>query len=63
MDALTIPPVDLGLIAPLLVVVTWATGLLLVDTFFIPVGRKKLTGYLAIAGLVVAGLVGLPLWG
>jgi NADH-quinone oxidoreductase subunit N len=63
MEALTIPPVDLVLIAPLLVVVTWATGLLLVDTFFIPVGRKKLTGYLAIAGLVVAGLVGLPLWG
>ncbi|NTU82435.1 MAG: NADH-quinone oxidoreductase subunit N [Chloroflexales bacterium] len=62
MEQITIPPVDLTLLAPLLIVVGWATALLLVDTFAIPAGRKKLTGYLAIAGMLVAGLVGIPLW-
>jgi NADH-quinone oxidoreductase subunit N len=56
------PPIDLTLLAPVLTVVAWASVLLLVDTFVIPDGRKKLTGYLAIAGLVVAALVALPLW-
>lgn len=62
MDSIQIPPVDFRLIAPLLVVTTWAMVLLLVDVFAIPANRKKLTGYLAIAGLVVAGLVAIPLW-
>jgi NADH-quinone oxidoreductase subunit N len=62
MEQIAIPPVDLTLLAPLLIVVGWATALLLVDVFAIPAGRKKLTGYLAIAGFVVAGLVAVPLW-
>lgn len=62
MEPLVIPPVDLRYLAPLLTVLAWASALLLVDVFFIPEGRKKLTGYLAIVGLVVAGLVGIPLW-
>ncbi|MBP1467272.1 NADH-quinone oxidoreductase subunit N [Candidatus Chloroploca sp. M-50] len=62
MDSIQIPPIDFRLIAPLLVVTTWAMVLLLVDVFAIPANRKKLTGYLAIAGLVVAGLVAIPLW-
>ncbi|WP_129671641.1 NADH-quinone oxidoreductase subunit N [Candidatus Chloroploca sp. Khr17] len=62
MDSIQIPPVDFRLIAPLLVVTGWAMVLLLVDVFAIPANRKKLTGYLAIAGLVVAGLVAIPLW-
>ncbi|GAB4436632.1 MAG: NADH-quinone oxidoreductase subunit N [Chloroflexi bacterium OHK40] len=62
MEPLQIPPVNLILLAPLLTVVGWASALLLVDVFLIPEGKKKLTGYLAIAGLLVAGLVGLPLW-
>jgi NADH-quinone oxidoreductase subunit N len=62
MDQLTIPPVNLLLLAPLLVVVAWAAVLLLVDVFLVPEGRKQLTGYLALAGLLVAGLVGVPLW-
>jgi NADH-quinone oxidoreductase subunit N len=62
MEQLQIPPVNLTLMAPLLTVVGWACVLLLVDVFAIPEGNKKLTGYLAIAGLLVAGLVGLPLW-
>lgn len=59
---IVIPPVDLALLAPLLTVVGWACALLLIDVFAVPAGRKKVTGYLAIAGLLVAGLVGVPLW-
>jgi NADH-quinone oxidoreductase subunit N len=62
MEQLTIPPVNLTLLAPLLTVVAWAAVLLLVDVFAIAEGNKKLTGYLAIVGLLVAGLVALPLW-
>jgi NADH-quinone oxidoreductase subunit N len=62
MEQLQIPPVNLLYLAPLLVVAGWAAVLLLVDVFLVPEGRKKVTGYLAIAGLVVAGLVGIPLW-
>jgi NADH-quinone oxidoreductase subunit N len=62
MEQIIIPPVDFRLLAPLLVVVTWATVLLLVDVFAVPEGRKKITGYLAIAGFVVAALTALPLW-
>jgi NADH-quinone oxidoreductase subunit N len=63
MEQLTIPPVDFGLFVPLLTVVLWATALLLIDVFFIPAGNKRLTGYLAIAGLLVAGLTAVPLFG
>ncbi|MFV9507164.1 MAG: NADH-quinone oxidoreductase subunit N [Oscillochloridaceae bacterium umkhey_bin13] len=62
MEPIQIPPIDLTLLAPLLTVAAWATVLLLVDVFAIPEGKKKLTGYLAIAGLVVAALVAIPLW-
>jgi len=62
MQSLQIPPVDLRLLTPLLIVVGWASALLLIDVFFVPEGRKKITGYLAIAGLAVAGLAGMPLW-
>lgn len=62
METLQIPPIDLTLIAPLLTVVVWATALLLVDVFAIPEGKKKLTGYLAMAGMAVAALVVVPLW-
>ncbi len=62
MEPIQFPPIDLALMAPLLTVVGWATALLLVDVFLVPAGSKKVTGYLAIVGLVVAGLVGIPLW-
>lgn len=62
MAEIQMPPVDLTLLAPLLTVVCWATALLLVDAFAIPAGKKKITGYLAIVGLVVAALVAIPLW-
>ncbi|RRR73273.1 MAG: NADH-quinone oxidoreductase subunit N [Candidatus Viridilinea halotolerans] len=62
MDPIQIPPVDLALVAPLLTVTAWALVLLLVDAFVIPDERKKLTGYLALAGLAVSAVVALPLW-
>ncbi|MEI8166869.1 MAG: NADH-quinone oxidoreductase subunit N, partial [Chloroflexales bacterium] len=62
MEPIQIPPVDLKLLAPLLIVVGWATALLLIDTFLIPAGQKKITGYLALAGMLVAALAGIPLW-
>lgn len=58
-----IPPVDLRVIAPVLTVFCWATVLLLIDTFFVPDDRKRVTAYLAILGLVVAAVVAIPLWG
>ncbi|MEI7772496.1 MAG: NADH-quinone oxidoreductase subunit N, partial [Chloroflexales bacterium] len=63
MQPIEMPPVNLTLLAPVLTVFGWAAVLLLVDVFAIPEGSKKITGYLAIAGLVVAGLVAVPLWG
>jgi len=62
MQPIEIPPVNLTLLAPVLTVAAWAMVLLLVDVFAIPDGRKKVTGYLAIAGLAVAAVVALPLW-
>lgn len=62
MEPIAIPPINLALLAPLLTVVGWATVLLLVDVFAIPAGQKRITGYLALAGLAVAALVALPLW-
>lgn len=54
-----IPSIDLIVIAPLLTIFSWATVLLLVDIFFVPDGRKRITGYLALAGLIVtAGVAG-----
>ncbi len=63
MEQIVIPPVDLTVIAPMLTVFCWATALLLIDVFLVPAERKHITGYLAIAGLVVAALVAVPLWG
>lgn len=57
------PPVNLISIAPMAIIFAWACVLLLVDLFFIADDNTRLTGYLAMAGLGVAGLVALPLWG
>jgi NADH-quinone oxidoreductase subunit N len=52
------PIVDLAVIAPAIIVFGWATALLLIDLLIIPADNKKTTGYLAIAGLAVAGVAG-----
>ncbi len=61
-DQIAIPPIDYTVILQLLIVFGWATALLLVD-LLVPRGQKRVTGYLALAGVVVAAAVGVPLWG
>ncbi len=51
------PIIDMAIIAPMSTVFGWATALLLVDLFLIPADNKRMTGYLAMAGLLVAGMV------
>jgi NADH-quinone oxidoreductase subunit N len=62
MPDIQIPPIDLGVSLQLLIVFGWAMVLLLID-LFVPAGSKRLTGYLALAGVVVAAVAGIPLWG
>lgn len=57
-----IPTVDISVVLQLAVVFGWATVLLLVD-LFVPPDQKRITGYLALAGLVVAAVAGIPTWG
>lgn len=57
------PVPDLTLITPVIVVFGWASLLLLIDVFFIPEGNKQITGFLALAGLVVALITAILLWG
>ena len=56
-----IPNADPAVVLQLSIVFGWATLLLLCD-LFIPPGRKRITGLLAIAGLFAAGVAGIPLW-
>ncbi|HEX9440943.1 MAG TPA: NADH-quinone oxidoreductase subunit N [Roseiflexaceae bacterium] len=61
MPEIQIPTPDLNIVLQLLIVFGWATLLLLID-LFIPAGQKRITGWLAIAGLIVAAGVGGALW-
>jgi len=61
MPEIPLPTVDLTVVLQLLIVFGWATVLLLVD-LFVPNDRKQLTGWLAIAGLVLAAAAGIPPW-
>lgn len=51
------PIIDMAIVAPMLTLFGWATALLLVDLFFVPEDNKRVTGYLAIAGLVATAVV------
>jgi len=55
-----LPQTDWSTIGPPLVLVVWATVLLLVDLF---IDNKRLTGYLALAGLAASVAVAVPFWG
>ena len=55
------PPIDLGVLAPLLVVLTGAFIILLVD-LFLPPERRALLGYLAVVTALVAIGACVPLW-
>jgi NADH-quinone oxidoreductase subunit N len=61
-DQIIIPTPDLTVVLQLLIVFGWASVLLLID-LFVPRDRKRLTGYLALAGLIAAAVAGIPFWG
>ena len=60
--AIEIPALDVNVALQLIIVFGWAVALLVVD-LFIPAGQKRVTGYLALLGLLVAAGAGVPLWG
>jgi NADH-quinone oxidoreductase subunit N len=57
MEAVAIPTVYPVVVAPMTTIFAWATVLLLIDVFLIPQKSKRVTGYLALAGLLVTALV------
>ncbi|HEY0733930.1 MAG TPA: NADH-quinone oxidoreductase subunit N [Herpetosiphonaceae bacterium] len=54
------PEINWATILPPLVLVVWATVLLLADLF---IANKRTTAYLALLGLAVSAAVAVPLWG
>jgi NADH-quinone oxidoreductase subunit N len=54
-----IPSIDWATIGAPLVLVVWATALLMIDLF---ISNKRVTSYLALLGLGVAAAVALPFW-
>ena len=61
-DQIPAPSIDYSVILQLLIVFGWAMVLLLVD-LFVPRDRSRLIGYLALLGVAVAAVAGVPLWG
>lgn len=61
MTELQIPAVDFSVVLQLLIVAGWGAALLLID-LFIPIGQKRLTAYLAVAGLIASAVVGALSW-
>ena len=57
-----VPAFNLIFISPLLIVIGWGMGLMIVD-MFLPQGRKHLIGWLSLVGYVVALVQTLALWG
>jgi NADH-quinone oxidoreductase subunit N len=53
------PSIDWTTIAVPLVLVVWATGLLMLDLF---ISSKRVTAYLSLLGLGLSAVVALPLW-
>lgn len=60
-DPIAFPAIDFTVIIQSLIVFGWAIALLTID-LFIPRDRKRLTGYLALLGIVVAAIAGIPFW-
>ncbi len=60
MTAFETPSIDWAVIAPPLVLVAWASALMLLDLF---VTNKRSIAYLALLGIGVSALVALPFWG
>lgn len=62
MAEIVIPPIEWNVVFPIAVLFVWSAVLLLVD-LFIADDRKRLTGYLALAGLAATALASIPQWG
>ena len=60
-DPIAFPAINFTVIIQALIVFGWAIALLVID-LFIPRDRKRLTGYLALLGIVVAAIAGVPFW-
>jgi NADH-quinone oxidoreductase subunit N len=60
-DPIAFPAIDFTVIIQSVIVFGWAIVLLALD-LFIPRDRKRLTGYLALLGIVVAAIAGVPFW-
>jgi NADH-quinone oxidoreductase subunit N len=56
-----IPAIDFNVVLQLMIVAGWATALLLLD-FIVPEGQKRITAYMAAAGLVGSIIAGVLLW-
>jgi NADH-quinone oxidoreductase subunit N len=61
-DPIAFPPIDFTVMIQSLIVFGWSIVLLAID-LFIPRDNKRLTGYLALLGIVVAAVAGIPFWG
>jgi NADH-quinone oxidoreductase subunit N len=62
MEQILIPPVNWAVATPLMLVFGLAMLLLLVDVFFVPNGRKHITGYAAVLSLLFTAVAIMPLW-
>ena len=60
-DPIAFPAIDFTVIVQSSIVFGWSIVLLVID-LFIPRDRKRLTGYLALLGVVVAAIAGIPFW-
>jgi NADH-quinone oxidoreductase subunit N len=61
-DPIAFPAIDATVIIQSLIVFGWSIVLLVID-LFIPRDNKRLTGHLALLGIVVAAVAGIPFWG
>jgi NADH-quinone oxidoreductase subunit N len=60
-DPIAFPVIDFTVMIQALIVFGWSIVLLVID-LFIPRDNKRLTGYLALLGIVVAAVAGIPFW-
>src|SRR5436853_2152974 len=60
-DPIQFPALDFTVLIQSVIVFGWSIALLGID-MFIPRDRKRLTGYLALLGIVVAAIAGIPFW-
>ncbi|HEX5691986.1 MAG TPA: proton-conducting transporter membrane subunit, partial [Roseiflexaceae bacterium] len=60
-DQIPAPAIDYRVILQLVIVFGWAAAQLIVG-LFVPRERSRLLGYMALVGIAVAAIAGVPLW-